>query len=547
MAVPMRRCRGNCRIMKIVSTAQMRELDRRTIEEFEVPGEMLMDRAGFGVALAVEHLFELYGFENRAVHLVAGRGNNGGDAFVAARYLKDHNYEVAVWVAGSMAEIRGDARTHLSKLSECKVPIEELPTKEDWDALATDTFGRGFYDVPVIIDGILGTGLQGPARGPAAGAINYVNRIARHALIVAIDVPSGLNSDTGGVDGDAVHADLTVTMGLPKRGLIEPEAADYVGRLEVVDIGIPWALVEKIESEIEVIAPSEVGALFPRRTRHAHKGVFGHVLIVGGAAGYAGAVMLAARAALRSGVGLVTVVVPRCIASIVAVGVPEAMVHAVPETESGSLSAGFWPQWRERVAGRVGYPREFGAVLAGPGMTPHAETAILVEQLLKDSTVPLVLDADALNVFVGRMEDLSRRVCPLVITPHPGELARLMGGTALDIQADRFKAARDAAQRSRTVTVLKGAGTLVAQAGEPLQINVTGNPGMATGGTGDALAGLLAGILAQGVNPLDAARAAVFVHGRAGDIGAAEKTEICLTAGDLINYLPFAFQDILPR
>ncbi|MBU0715451.1 MAG: NAD(P)H-hydrate dehydratase [Verrucomicrobia bacterium] len=526
--------------MKIISTAVMRELDRKTIADFEVPGETLMDRAGFGVARFVDYLFQTKDFYSRSVRLVAGRGNNGGDIFAAARYLRQMDYDVDILLAGSLADVRGDALTHLGKLKSKRIPVDELPTPKDWEEAIALTHCARSTDAPVIVDGVLGTGIQGPARGLASGAIRFINAHAGLSLVVAVDVPSGLDSDTGRAEGDAVMADYTLTMGLPKQGLVEPCAADHVGRLEVIRIGIPDDLIDKVESDLELITPSDLHSLFSRRTRTAHKGTFGHLLIVGGAAGFSGAIALAARAALRSGVGLVTVVVPRAILPIVAGLVPEAMVHGVAETDIGSLASGMWPVWRERLD-------TFSAILAGPGMTRHAETTALIRMILADTKVPLALDADALNVFAGQMDELTKRTCPLVITPHPGEMACLLGRTAAEVQANRFEVAKEAAKRARAVTILKGAGTLVAEAGQPLAINMTGNPGMATGGMGDVLAGLLGGLLAQGLKPFDAARAAVFLHGQAGDQAADEKSEPGIIAGDLIEELPYAFQDIIPR
>lgn len=526
--------------MKIISTAVMRELDRKTIADFEVPGETLMDRAGFGVARFVDYLFHTKDFYSRSVRLVAGRGNNGGDIFAAARYLRQMDYDVDILLAGSLQDVRGDALTHLSKLKAKHIRVDELPTLKDWEEEIALTQRARTTDVPVIVDGVLGTGIQGPARGPASGAIRFINAQAGQSLVVAVDVPSGLNSDTGRAEGDAVTADYTLTMGLPKRGLVEPCAVNHVGRLEVIHIGIPDDLIDKVESDLELITPFDLHPLFPRRPKTSHKGTFGHLLIVGGAAGFPGAMALVARAALRSGVGLVTVVVPHSIVSIVAGLAPEAMVHGAAETDIGSLASGLWPLWRDRLG-------EFTAVAAGPGMTRHPETVKLVEQILRECRLSLVLDADALSVYEGRINALAERAGPLVITPHPGEMARLLGRTATEVQANRFEVAKEAAQRARAVTVLKGAGTLVAEAGQPLAINMTGNPGMATGGMGDVLTGLLGGLLAQKMKTFDAARAAVFLHGHAGDMASDDKSEPGITAGDVINELPYAFQVISPR
>ncbi len=526
--------------MKAVSTELMRELERKTSADFQVAGETLMDRAGYCVAQSVDALCDRYGWRGGAVLLVAGRGNNGGDAFVAARYLKQRGYAVSVWLACAQGDVRGDARLHLTRLKSAKVSPEEFPVQEDWDELTANLCAGASQGCVVVVDGVLGTGLHGPAHGPAAGAIRYINSLSRQSLVVAIDVPSGLDADLGRAEGDAITADLTVTLGLPKRGLLEPRAVNNVGRLEVGDIGLPAVLTDRIESEIELIAASDVRGMIPQRACLAHKGNFGQVLIIGGAAGYAGAVSLAARAAVRSGAGLVSVLTPRGIAPVVAGAVLEAMVHAAPETETGSLAIGGWDAWRGQL-------ERFSAVLAGPGLTRHPDTLALIERLLQDCPVPLVLDADALNVLEGRLDALRRRPAPLIITPHPGEMGRLLGCPPGEVQVDRFAAARSSAARSGAVVVLKGAGTVVAAGGEPLQINLTGNPGMATGGTGDVLAGLLAGLLAQGLKPFDAARAAVFLHGRAGDEAACEKGEACLAAGDVIEALPYAFQLVSPR
>lgn len=530
--------------MKIVSTAAMRELDRKTIADFKTPGETLMDRAGLGVARFVDYLYHAKDFYSRSVRLVAGRGNNGGDIFAAARYLRQMEYDVDILLAGSLQDVRGDALTHLSKLKSKHIPVDELPTPQDWEEEIALTRRSRITDAPVIVDGVLGIGIEGPARGPASGAIRFINAHAAQSLVVAVDVPSGLNSDTGCAEGDAVMADYTLTMGLPKRGLVEPCATDYVGRLEVVQIGIPDDLTDKIESDLELITSFDLIPLFPRRLQTSHKGTFGHLLIIGGAAGYTGAVALATRAALRSGVGLVTALVPRSLAPIVASLAPEAMVYGADETDIGSIASGNWPAWSKRL-------KTFSAILAGPGMTQHAETGKTIRMLVAEAGMPLALDADALNVLAGgcagKLDDLAKRSGALVITPHPGEMARLLGRTGEEVQAHRFETAREAADRTHTVAILKGAGTLVAETGQPLAINMTGNPGMATGGTGDVLAGLLGGLLAQGLKPYDAARAAVFLHGRAGDIAANKKSAPGIVAGDLVEQLPYAFQDIIPR
>ena len=521
--------------MKVVSTAQMRELDRRTIEEFETPGEVLMDRAGLGVCDAVQRLIDATGFLRPAIRFIAGRGNNGGDAFAAARHLKEAGHLVEVWLAAAANAVKGDALKHLSQMKRAGVELRELPLKEDWEDAQ-----RFAPHCDVMVDGVLGTGSSGPARGPAVGAIQFINARSSEALVVSIDLPSGLNADTGEAEGEVVRADITVTLGLPKTGLIRSAALEYVGTLEVADIGIPEELVAHAETdEHELIHISDLRDRFPRRARNSHKGDYGRVLVIGGARGYAGAVAMAAQAAVNSGAGLVTVWTPKSVASIVAGASLESMVVGCEETEQGSLAVAAWTG-----ADAV---RDFSAILVGPGLTRGDSSLRLVQAVLRDCRVPLVVDADAISVLAGCARDLSKAKCPVVITPHPGEFGALFARRVEEVQKDRCGAARAAAEETRCTVVLKGAGTVVAQQGKPTAINLTGNPGMATGGSGDVLGGLLVSLLAQGIEPYDAARAAVYLHGRAGDLVAWRRSQMGLTAGDLIRELPFVLRDVALR
>jgi hydroxyethylthiazole kinase-like uncharacterized protein yjeF len=522
--------------MKIVTATTMRELERRTIEEFNIKGEVLMDRAGFGVANTVRRLADVSGFSHAFIHVIAGRGNNGGDAFCAARHLKELGFTVEVWLAGSINQVTGDASIYLSKLKGAKIRVEELPTMEDWQA------ARGQpLPAEIIVDGVLGTGITGPARGPAAGAIQYIRAQANESLVVSIDVPSGLHADTGRTEGDTVMADITATMGLPKLGLVEPAAIDYVGTLEVVDIGLPREVVADAEAdEREFIYLTDLQPLFPRRKRDTHKGSYGHVLLLGGARGYSGAISLAARAAARSGAGLVSAIVPEGVAARVAVASPETMVVGAPENNEGALAAAALTLIRSRLD-------KVQAVLIGPGLSRGDDALTLVRAVVRESPVPVIVDADALVVMEGQVDNFNKARHPITITPHPGEMAALLRREVADVQADRIGTATRVAHSIRGVVVLKGAGTVVACEGKPTQINITGNPGMATGGTGDVLAGLLAGLLAQGYSAYDAARAAVYVHGRAGDLAAWRKCQVSLIASDVIDELPFAFRDLTLR
>ncbi|MBT3193588.1 MAG: NAD(P)H-hydrate dehydratase [Verrucomicrobia bacterium] len=522
--------------MKTVLTAEMQELDRRTITEFGVPGEVLMDRAGYGVADVARHLARTCGFGDVLVQLFAGRGNNGGDAFVAARYLKKMGFEVEVFFAGEASAVRGDALKHLLQMRADGIELRELATLDEWGQLQATPQAAG----DILIDGLLGTGITGPARGPVVGAIQVINTFARRGLVVAIDVPSGLNADSGVADGDVVAADVTVTMGMPKRGLLEPCAVDVVGNVETIDIGIPEALTDPIRSPAELITIEDVSRALGRRARTSHKGSYGHVLLVGGAPGYAGAIAMSAMAAVRSGVGLVSVLTPESVTAVVAGLVPEAMVHAGEANAAGSLSAAALKPLEHEL-------NRFDAVLIGPGMTAHPDTAVLVGEVLQSEIPSVILDADALNVLATTPGLIPADREGIILTPHPGEMARLCERTVASVQEDRFAVALSAAEQFGATIVLKGAGTVVAGKDSPLCVNLAGNPGMATGGMGDVLAGLMAGLAAQNMAPFDAARAAVHIHGRAGDAVARLTSQAGMAATDVIDEIPQVFRGILGR
>lgn len=521
--------------MKAVTVAQMRELDKIATSEFDIPGFELMRRAGRGVASVAAYIAERARLGNAFIQLIAGRGNNGGDAFAAACFLHDDEYDVEVLLAGSASEVTGDALRHLGKMRSMGIPLTELPTKESWEDALQDAESGG-----IIVDGVLGIGIHGPARGPLGGAIHYINKISDDNIVLSIDVPSGLDADTGDSPGETVVADVTATVGLPKTGLLTSKAVPYVGSLDVINIGIPADLATHYVCQRELITGWDVRQRLARRPRQAHKGLYGHVLVIGGAVGYAGAAAMAVRAATRSGAGLVSVLVPRPVYPVVAGAALEAMTYPGAETETGSLSIGNWETWRNRLA-------EFDAVVIGPGMTRHPDTGLWVRHLLRESARPLLLDADALNTLEGHAELIAGASCPVIITPHPGELARLLRCTAADVQADREAAARQAAALTRAVVVLKGAGTIVTQEGRPFHINMTGNPGMASGGMGDVLSGVIGGLLAQRVPAFEAACAGVFLHGRAGDNAMWRHSQASMTAGMLTEELPGVFREVMAR
>lgn len=497
--------------MKTISSTDMRELDRRTIEEFGTPGDLLMERAGQGVAeIALDSLNARMG---STVLLIAGTGNNGGDVFAAASLLISADVEVTVWICGSKRNIKGDAEYHLKKM--IRQGIHPVEVTCDADLVLEHT-------PAIIVDGLLGTGAKGAPRGFMSKLVDFINEEAPSSFILSIDIPSGVNADTGVAEGNAVRANLTATIGLPKTGLIRQDALPYVGNIEVVDIGIPVEYKELVKGcqEAELIERSNLR--IPYRPNDSHKGSYGHVLLIGGSVGFTGAIAMAAQAALRSGAGLVSVLTPAEVYPIVAQAAgPEVMVHPVPDR--GKLAIDFSKDWKK-----------ISAVCIGPGMGIHPD---VIEQLLETCPVPLVLDADALCVSP---EQIAAAQCPVVLTPHPGEFERLFGAPV----TDRWKQTRDASDLTGKTVVLKGAGTVVADPKYKMGVNMTGNPGMATGGSGDVLAGIITALLGQGIDPFEAAITGVHLHGLAGDIAAEGMTQEAMIATDIILALPDAFRII---
>ena len=507
--------------MKVVTAEQMRELDRKAIEERGVPSLELMERAGRAVAEAAWRMSE--GCADRPIVVVCGGGSNGGDGLVAARWLAEMGRRPEVLLAASGEELKDDARANLERLQERGLRATEV---RDVEAVR-----RACSQASVVVDALLGTGLSGALRGLAPEVIEAINDACRPVL--AVDLPSGLHADSGKPLGYAVVAQETVTMGLPKLGLFMWPGADYAGRVTVADIGFPADLVAESPSVAELIEPEWVRLLLPPRRRSAHKGDFGQVLIIAGSVGMTGAACLCAEAALRAGAGLVRVGCPESLNDILEAKLTEAMTFPLPETYERTLDT--------RALALILELAEAASVVAiGPGLSRHPDTVLLVQRLVGRMDKPMVIDADALNALAETPTLLESDHAPVVLTPHPGEMGRLLGVSAGEVQANRAHFAQMAANRFRSAIILKGGYTLVAEPGRPLTINPTGNPGMASGGTGDVLTGVVAGLIAQGLLPFEAACVGAYVHGVAGDLGAARVGEVSLVAGDLLAALPEA-------
>jgi NAD(P)H-hydrate epimerase len=510
----------------VLTASEMREADRRTIEDVGLPGPVLMENAGAAVVEAI-----------RARHpglrrplVVCGRGKNGGDGFVIARRLLASSPLVVL--VGSRDEVKGEARLHMEALERSGGRIVEAVDGAGWDSV------RAFApEIDLVVDALLGTGLRHQPAGPAARAIAEMIalRRAKGVPVVAVDIPSGLSADDGEVSWEAVEADVTVAFAAPKYGHVLPPACDRVGELIVADIGVPPSAIAQAAPRLWLIEDDDVRRAYPRREPGAHKGRFGHVLVVAGSVGKSGAAVLAGTGALVSGAGLVTVAAPAPVVPVIASARAELMTAALPATGAGSLA-------RDAVDAAVALAAARDAVVLGPGLGQEAATRDFVREFLRRCPVPLVLDADGLNALApaaggadsGAVQAL-RREGATVVTPHPGEMARLIGATIGDVQRRRLETARGFALETGAVVVLKGHRTVVARADGRAAVNPTGNPGMATGGTGDVLSGVLGSLLARGADPWTAAVAATYLHGAAGDEAASRRGQEALVAGDLLD------------
>ena len=512
--------------MKVISSETMQILDRRTITEAGISGAVLMENAG---RCCVEQIRSGFGDgTGRRAVIIAGKGNNGGDGYVIARLLTEQGWEVDVFVLADRQQITGDAALNLERLNPEKI------------CFATDKLPETFNDVldgaNVIIDAMLGTGLNSEISGLINDAVKAVNISGRP--VVAVDIPSGLHATTGRIMGDAVRADLTVTFACAKLGHILLPGAEYVGRLVVADIGIPQELIKDTPG-YEYLNAAAIQPLLHRRRRQAHKGHFGHCLIIAGSTGKTGAAALAANSAVRTGSGLVTLGVPAMLNQILEIKTTEAMTVPLPDAGYGYHGEIAFPEI-ERIM------QNKDALAIGPGVGTNPPTKELVLKLMEKATMPLVIDADGLNIIAEDIHVLKRmKSKKVVLTPHPGEMARLMGTTVSELEATRIPAAQEFARQYGVYLILKGARTVIAAPSGEIAVNGSGNPGMASGGMGDVLTGIVISLLGQNYNPWDACRIAVFLHGFSADLVAAEKGEIGMNATDVQEKLPYAIKYLI--
>ena len=515
--------------MKLVTPKQMNAMDACAIEEYGIPGLLLMENAAS--AVVSEAVSMLGGCRGKRVVALAGRGSNGGDAFAAARLLHCKGADVRVYLIGSKTGISGDALSNLTILENIGVQVIELLEEKSLDTLCAE-----MKNAQLILDGIFGTGLSREVSGLAGAVIEKANTSG--SAILSIDIPSGVDGMDGTVKGVCINSTATVTFCLPKTGLVLHPGCEYTGRLITADIGMPLCAINRQEICTELIDAEMVSPIIPCRTANSNKGDYGKVLLITGSTGMTGSGCLASMAALRSGAGLVYTGVPKSLAHIHGSALTEPIILPLEDGGSGCLAA-------QSAAQILEHMKRMNVAAIGPGLTASTGIKEMVKKIISESTIPLVLDADALNAISGDAAILKNLSVNAVVTPHPGEMARMTGLSIRDVQADRIGAAKRFAADYGVTVVLKGSRTIVAQPDGHIFINPTGNAGMATAGTGDVLTGIIAGLAAQGAAAGDAAVAGVFLHGLAGDAAAAEMGLHGMLASDVIKHLPQTLKNIL--
>lgn len=516
--------------MVLVTAEEMRELDRRTIEEIGIPGAVLMENAGRGAARVLVENFR--DFSRGPVVVVCGAGNNGGDGFVIARVLWEQSLDVQVCLLVPPERLQGDARLFFEVMRKAGVPVRLLS-----GAAVEPRLTEAWKASACMVDAVFGTGLSREPEGLFRSAIEGITASRRPVL--AVDIPSGIHADSGRVLGAAVRADWTATFGLPKRGLFVCPGASHAGKIACVDIGIPRALVEAAGLRDELLDPEALLARL-RRGAHTHKGHCGHLLVLSGSVGKTGAACLCAEGALRGGAGLVTLGIPETLNPILAQKLTEVMTLTLPSTAEGGLA---------RSAGRriLDFAGSADGLAVGPGLGITQHTDEIIRLLWREVEKPMVWDADALTLLAGNPELCGKQRGEVVVTPHPGEMGRLLGKSAAWVQENRVEAVKTFSRKWGVTAVLKGAGTLVADRDGKMRVNQTGNAGMASGGMGDVLAGMIGGLMLQGMSVFDAACLGVWVHGAAGDEVAETCGPLGFLASDVLRAVPGVYRRLLSR
>jgi hydroxyethylthiazole kinase-like uncharacterized protein yjeF len=515
--------------MYLVTASEMQVMDRQTIDAYGISSLVLMENAGRGATRMMMDLFpETAG---KRIGIVAGKGNNGGDGFVMARYLYHWGAQPTVYLLGEASKVKGDAAVNLNLLAPLTVPVLELPDETAFNANMTSLTRQQFW-----IDAILGTGLTSDVQGYYRKVITFLNDTRQS--IFSVDISSGLDSESGRPQGCCLQAAATATFGFPKIGQVVYPGVDFTGRLGVIDIGIPAHVREAVAPQQALITPAAVAASIVPRPPDAHKGTAGHLAVLAGSRGKSGAAAMTAMSAMKIGSGLVTLGTPRSLNPVLETLLLEVMTVPLAEADGGVLAAAGASQLDTLLAGKT-------ALALGPGMGTADTTRQLLGNLLPMIDVPVVIDADGLNLLADHPEMLKAIEAPVIITPHPGEMARLTGVSVTDIQHDRIGSARELARRLTVYVVLKGARTVVAHPDGTVFVNPTGNAGMASGGMGDVLTGIIGGLLAQGYAPDHAAQIGVFLHGAAADAVARDQGRIGYLATQVMEALPLELERLM--
>lgn len=512
--------------MKLVTAEEMREIDRYAIEKLHIPGIVLMENAGLRTVIGMREVIP--NLLEKRILIVAGKGNNAGDGFVVARHLFNLGGVVKVALCSSPDELKGDALINFEIVKNIGVAIFEIGSVDEL---------REFLDwCDIVVDALLGTGIKGEVKGFLGEVIREINSSGKP--IVAIDLPSGLEASTGKVCGPCIKANWTFTMCLPKLGLWLYPGAYYAGRIFVVDISIPsWVWEREFNIKRELLTLPYIKELLPlKRDPQSHKGDFGRVLVIAGSRGFTGAAVLASLGALRIGAGLVYLATPESVNDVLEAKLTEVIKIPVSDSD-GAFDLRSLFDLKEHI-------ERCDVVILGPGIGTSLPTKVFVYKLLEEIEKPLVIDADGLNCLVDNVALLRNYKAEVVITPHPGEMARLIGKSTSYVQENRLEVAESFASENGVIVVLKGARTIISSPDGRSYINPTGNPGMATGGTGDVLTGMIGGLIAQGLNPLEASCVGVFLHGLSGDIGVSKKGELSLIASDLLDFIPEAIKEV---
>ncbi len=514
--------------MNLLTAKQMRELDRTAIEGWHVSGLVLMENAGKATADQIEENFgEMF---PGPVTIICGKGNNGGDGYVIARHLLNRGWDVATVVLAGRKDIAGDAKANLDILLKSGAELDFVEKETVLEELLEQHQPAG-----LVVDAVFGTGLSSEVTGDYVKVIDWINSAAE--AVVAVDIPSGIDATTGQVLGSAVFADLTVTFASAKVGHVVYPAVEFVGDLIVTDIGIPKQLADQQTIDHMFINAEAARILLPARPASGHKGTFGHLLLVAGSTGKSGAAALAAEGGLRAGAGLATLACPAHLNPIFETKLTEVMTVPLPEVDgmvSMQAIADIEALWQERDVFAV-----------GPGLGTGEEIGGLVRRLVRDCPLPMVIDADGLNALAGHLEVLQERKAATVLTPHPGEMSRLLGCSIVEIEADRIAVARKFACDHGVILVLKGARTVIAEPEGTVFVNGSGNPSLACGGTGDVLTGVIGGLLGQGLSATAAVLLGVYLHGRAADRLFETQGRAGILASDLLRELPSTRKELL--